>query len=89
MTEENTVLLVWEIVPEETNIFKVKVSFEELIKLKEHHGKFLNLTDDFEYDYEFITTIIERAEKIYGLEHKEPWTCLGEQFTLIVTGQIL
>jgi len=91
----NTVLLVWEEIPETTKLFMLDLNNEEYKKILLCHNKFINssyMNEKEEKAMEWLNENVMVNNKPFyisdGEEEVEPNTFIGE-FTVIMSGFVL
>ena len=100
----NKVLLVWEEVPEDTEVYVLELSDSDLKKIKKCHGAFINLenTSDVEKALDWLNKKLASAKwqkcRVYGSakdyekqKHDEQRANIevDGKYTLIISGFIL
>lgn len=99
----NNVILVYELVPEETEVYILLLDDKELKKIKKCHGQFINLSNNKKGSEKALNWLHEKLEtnewkkcRVYGCEReavkmkKQEGTIFVEgQYNVIVSGFIL
>ena len=101
----NKVLLIWELVPEETEVYNLELDDKELKTIKKCHASFINLINQSESAEKALHWLNEKLDtpewkkcRIYGQEKegcgkkgKEQFKAMNIEgsYTVIVSGFIL
>ena len=97
----NKVLLVWEFIPEETEVYILDLNDKELKTIKKCHGQFINLTNNKKGSEKALDWLNEKLDtdewkkcRVYGCKKegakKQEGTIFIEgQYNVVVSGFIL